>query len=162
MSCSQGGFIRSERGTLRLYQAWNVSRVPHLDPFASRRPYGLGSTCKHPDAQPILCPTLRLEPAAPCFQSLCVPSRSVVLICVLQDSPHKWRVDKWANDLSCAVFSLANVVTIMYYIVDTSTHVRMSAQLLSLLSVYFVVGLYYPAVLMMLQLSNALQYALCI
>ena len=42
----------------------------------------------------------------------------------LQDSPNKWRLDKWANDLSCAVFSLANVVTIMYYIVDTSTHVR--------------------------------------
>ena len=45
-------------------------------------------------------------------------------VSVLQDSPHKWRLDKWANDLSCAVFSLANVVTIMYYIVDTSTHVR--------------------------------------
>jgi len=45
----------------------------------------------------------------------------------VQDSPNKWRLDKWANDLSCAVFSLANVVTIMYYIVDTSTHVRAHA-----------------------------------
>ena len=44
-----------------------------------------------------------------------------------QDSPYRWRLDKWADDLSCAVFSLANVVTIMYYIVDTSTHVRLDA-----------------------------------
>ncbi len=51
--------------------------------------------------------------------------------CPVQDSPNKWRLDKWANDLSCAVFSLANVVTIMYYIVDTSTHVRAHACYLS-------------------------------
>jgi hypothetical protein len=51
----------------------------------------------------------------------------VTLACTpqcLQDSRYRWRLEKWADDLSCAVFSLANVVTIMYYIVDTSTHVR--------------------------------------
>lgn len=41
-----------------------------------------------------------------------------------QDSQYKRRLERWADDVSCALFSLANVVTIMYYIVDTSTNVR--------------------------------------
>ena len=41
-----------------------------------------------------------------------------------QDSKYKQRLEQWADDVSCALFSLANVVTIMYYIVDTSTNVR--------------------------------------
>lgn len=45
----------------------------------------------------------------------------------MQDSRHKQRLERWADDVSCALFSLANVVTIMYYIVDTSTNVRTGA-----------------------------------
>lgn len=41
-----------------------------------------------------------------------------------QDSRYKRRLERWADDMSCALFSLANVVTIMYYIVQTSTNVR--------------------------------------
>lgn len=45
----------------------------------------------------------------------------------MQDNKWKDTLDRWADDLSCALFALANVVTIMYYIVDTSTGVRASA-----------------------------------
>lgn len=41
-----------------------------------------------------------------------------------QDNPWKGGLDSLADDLSCSIFALANVVTIMYYIVDTSTKVR--------------------------------------
>lgn len=40
---------------------------------------------------------------------------------VRQESPHKRWLAALADDLSCAVFALANAVTIMYIIVDRST-----------------------------------------
>ena len=40
-----------------------------------------------------------------------------------QDNKWKDTLDRWADDMSCALFGLANVVTIMYYIVDTTTGV---------------------------------------
>lgn len=41
----------------------------------------------------------------------------------MQESPNKKWLARWADDLSCAVFALANAVTIMYFIVDRTTKV---------------------------------------
>lgn len=40
---------------------------------------------------------------------------------IRQDSPYKRWLGAWSDDLSCAIFALANAVTVMYFIVDRST-----------------------------------------
>lgn len=52
-----------------------------------------------------------------------------VLASRMQDNKWKAALDRWSDDLSCALFALANVVTIMYYIVDTSTGVSRASSL---------------------------------
>ena len=42
----------------------------------------------------------------------------------LQDPAQKGPLDSLADDVSCAVFGLANVVTLMYYGIDAATQVR--------------------------------------
>ena len=39
----------------------------------------------------------------------------------MQDPQWKLWLEDWADDLSCALFSLANVVTGMYYMIDAAT-----------------------------------------
>lgn len=40
---------------------------------------------------------------------------------LLQESPQKERLERWSDDLSCALFGLANVVTIMFYTLEATT-----------------------------------------
>ena len=47
-------------------------------------------------------------------------------MCFLQDSVHKGLLDSLADDISCAVFGMANVVTLMYYGIDAATQVSMA------------------------------------
>ena len=39
----------------------------------------------------------------------------------MQDPQRKLWLEDWADDLSCALFSLANVVTGLYYMIDAAT-----------------------------------------
>ena len=48
---------------------------------------------------------------------------SITVVWGWQDGKGKRLVEDWADDISCAVFGMANVVTLMYYGIDAATQV---------------------------------------
>lgn len=52
-----------------------------------------------------------------CIHAACL----LTAICLLQDPVQSRFLNEWADDLSCALFGLANSVTAMYYLIDATT-----------------------------------------